>query len=152
MNQGKQFEEKFRECWRKSFPDTFLFRLNDQVLGYKSVSQNPCDFICFVNKKLFLIECKSHDGSSIPFSVMPQYERLLTYKDLEDVHPGFVIWFKEKDKVIWVPIKTAEKIYNSGKKSIGVKMLEDEQYEFIEIPSFKKRIFMDSDYTILGEL
>ena len=152
QNQGKQFEEKFKECWKKSFPNTFIFRLNDQVLGYKNTSQNPCDFICFVNHKLFLVECKSHDGASIPFTAIPQYERLLAYKDIEDVNPGFVIWFKEKDKVIWVPIKTAELIYNDGNKSIGIKLLNDPKYTFVEIPSVKKRIFMDSDYTVMSTL
>lgn len=96
-----------------------------------------------------MIECKSHDGASIPFSAMPQYERLLTYKDIKDVHPGFVVWFKEKDTVIWVPIKTAEKIFLEGKKSIQLKMLSDSAYDLYVLPSIKKRVYMDTDYSYL---
>ncbi len=39
-----------------------------------------------------------------------------------------------------------------GKKSIGIKMLTDKSYNIIEIPSEKKRIYLDSDYTILMSL
>ena len=151
-NQGKAFEQKFKECWMKSFPNSFIYRLPDQLSSYLTVSQNPGDFICFTNKRLFLIECKSHDGASIPFTAIPQYERLLNYKNIPDVYPGIVIWFKEKDKVLWVPIDVAEKIYKDGNKSIQLKMFEKNLYNIIEIPSTKKRVFMDSDYTILSTL
>ena len=113
----------------KSFPNSFIYRLPDQLSGYLTVSQNPGDFICFTNKRLFLIECKSHDGASIPFTAIPQYERLLNYKNIPDVYPGIVI-----------------------NKSIQLKMFEKNLYNIIEIPSTKKRVFMDSDYTILSTL
>lgn len=152
-NQGKAFEEKFRECWKKSLPedDNFIYRLPDQVSGFLNTSQNPCDFICFTNNRLFLIECKSHDGASIPFTSIPQYERLLNHKNKKNVFPGIVIWFKEKDKVLWVPIETAEKIYNDGNKSIQLKMFVNKLYNIIEVPSVKKRVFMDSDYSIFRD-
>ena len=38
-----------------------------------------------------------------------------------------------------------------GKKSVGIASIED-GYNIIEIPSIKKRIFMDSDYSILLNL
>ena len=38
-----------------------------------------------------------------------------------------------------------------GKKSVGVASVE-EGYNIIEIPSTKKRIFMDSDYSVLLNL
>lgn len=149
ISKGKQFESKFLEDWKLSFPNSFIFRLHDQVSGYKITSQNPCDFICFTNNKLFLIECKSHQGSSIPFTAMPQYERLLAYKDMKDIFAGFMIWFMDNDIVLWVDIQTAEKIYNDGNKSIRLKMFQDKMYNIKEVPSNKKRVFMDSDYTFL---
>ena len=149
ISKGKPFEKKFEENWKQTFPNSFILRLHDQVSGYKVVSQNACDYVCFTNKRLFLIECKSHEGTSIPFTAMPQYERLLEYKDIEDVTCGFVIWFTEKDIVLWVDIKTAEKIYNDGNKSIRLKMFTDGLYNIREVPSVKKRIFMDSDYSFL---
>ena len=31
---GKAFEEHFKEGWKKSFPDSFILRLPDQMSGY----------------------------------------------------------------------------------------------------------------------
>ena len=45
-----------------------------------------------------------------------------------------------------------EKMIKDGKKSIGIKMLTDKSYNIIEIPSEKKRIYLDSDYTVLMNL
>ena len=39
-----------------------------------------------------------------------------------------------------------------GKKSFNVKDLENSIYRIIVIPSKKKRVFLDSDYTILKTL
>lgn len=41
---------------------------------------------------------------------------------------------------------------NDGKKSISLKMLDEKLYNIIEIPSVKKRVFLESDYTILKDL
>ena len=53
---SKQFETKFKEDWKKSFLNSFCLRLQDQMSGYKVVSQNPCDFICYAKPYLYLIE------------------------------------------------------------------------------------------------
>lgn len=143
-NRGKQFEARFAEDWENCFPKQVIVRLHDQMSGLKQASQNDCDYVCFTNKRLFLVECKSHDGSSISFDAIPQYERLLKYKNKPNVYPGILIWFKQKDKVIWVPIVEAEKIHNSGEKSIGLRHLED--YKLLDIPSIKLRVFMKTDY------
>lgn len=120
------------------------------MTGYKETSGNPCDFLCFPgNNKLFMVECKEHKGASIPFSAIPQYERLLQYKDCADVYPGVMLWLSEKDLIIWISINEMEKMVKDGKKSIGIKMLEDPLYNIIVIPSEKKRVFLDADYSIL---
>lgn len=90
-NRGKLFETRFKSNWEECFPGGFLMRLHDQVSGFKTVSQNCCDFIAFVKGHLFLMECKSHDGKSIDFGAMPQYGRLLAYRNMDKVHAGFVI-------------------------------------------------------------
>ena len=118
--------------------------------GYKETSGNPCDFLCFPGEnKLFMIECKEHKGASIPFTAIPQYERLLEYKDFPGVYPGVMLWLSEKDIVMWIGIKEMEKMVKDGKKSIGIKMLEDTFYNIMIIPSEKKRIYLESDYTSL---
>lgn len=150
MNKGKEFEHRFYNNWISNMPGSFILRLYDTTNGYLGI-QNPCDYVCFTNKKLFMVECKSHEGASIPFSVIPQYDRLLQYKDLENVYPGILIWFIDKDKIIWVPIKTAEKIYNSGSKSIRIKHIDDPEYDIKVIPTQKKRIFLEADLTVFKE-
>ena len=145
---GKKFEDKFQRDWVKSFPNSFCLRLPDQMTGYYNTSRNICDFICFTNSKLFLIECKTHKGASIPIDNITQYDRLIQYKKLKDVYPCVILWLYEKDVVYYIPIQTVEKIKKDGKKSIGLKAVE-EGYDIITIPSVKLRTFMDSDYSIL---
>lgn len=149
---GKKWEVAFKQSWKHSFPKGWVFRLNDQMTGYKETSGNPCDFICFAEGKLFLVECKEHKGASIPFTAIPQYERLLEHKDYEGVYPGVTIWFSDKDLIVWVGIKEMERMVANGEKSIGIRMLEDKSYNIVIIPSVKKRVFFDSDYTCLTHL
>lgn len=119
--------------------------------GFQQTSANPCDFICFTKGKLYLVECKEHKGMSIPFSAIRQYEKLLSFKGLKDVYPGVTIWFSEKGTVIWVSVEEMEKMVSDGKKSISLKMLEEKQYNIIEIPEIPslRRKFPNSDYSVL---
>lgn len=55
---GKKFEDKVKEDWERTFPTSFIYRLQDQQSKYFGQSSNVSDYIGFVNKKLFLIECK----------------------------------------------------------------------------------------------
>jgi hypothetical protein len=50
---------------------------------------------------------------------------------------------------MWISINEMEKMVKDGKKSIGIKMLEDSLYNIVVIPSEKKRVFLDADYSIL---
>lgn len=152
---GKKFEDRFRKDYKQCFPNTFIYRLPDQQSGYAGGgSQNPCDFICYPGSLELMVECKAHKGASIPFSKIPQYERMLEYKGLHKTFPGVVVWFYEKDIVIWVSIEEMEKMVLDGEKSIGLRMLQNKNdnekaYNIITIPSTKLRAFMESDYTYL---
>lgn len=152
---GKKFEDRFRKDYKQCFPNTFIYRLPDQQSGYAGGgSQNPCDFICYPGSLELMVECKAHKGASIPFSKIPQYERMLDYKGLHKTFPGVVVWFYEKDIVIWVSIEEMEKMVLDGEKSIGLRMLQNKNdnekaYNIITIPSTKLRAFMESDYTYL---
>ena len=147
---GKKFEDRFRKDYKQCFPNTFIYRLPDQQSGYAGGgSQNPCDFICYPGSLELMVECKAHKGASIPFSKIPQYERMLDYKGLHKTFPGVVVWFYEKDIVIWVSIEEMEKMVLAGEKSIGLRMLQNKKYNIITIPSTKLRAFMESDYTYL---
>ena len=144
---GKKFEEVFKLDWKKSFPNTFIYRLPDQMSGFSQTSGNPCDFLCFPgDNTLYMLECKEHKGASIPFGAIPQYERLLQYRDINNIVAGCIIWFSEKDLVIFVPVQEMEKMVKDGKKSFNIKMLEEKVYNILVLPSVKKRVFLDTDY------
>ena len=95
---------------------------------------------------LFLIECKSHKGNTIPFTNLRQHDLLKTYEQCAIT--GYICWFIEHDKVIFIPTKTISKMKENGLKSININKLGG--YEYIEIPSEKKRTFLNSDYRILN--
>ena len=149
---GKKFEQKFRQDWKKCFPNTFLYRLQDSVSGYKTTSQNPCDFLAFNNGYLWMLECKETQEGTINFSKIPQLDRdegLKDYIGVQNVQPYIIVWFRKHDKVIAVPASEALKIKNDGHASISLKMLNNSSYYIIELPSVKLRTFLETDYTYL---
>ena len=147
---GKQFENRFKLEWEKSFPNSFILRLPDQMSGYK-YSNNICDFICFNDGILYLIECKVHKGASIPFDKISQYPKLLEKANIYGIRSGVILYLYEKYRVFYIPVTTIKKMKEDGKKSVGIKALE-EGYNIIEIPSKKLRVFTDSDYSVLQDL
>ena len=155
---GKKFEERFKKDYIQCFPDTLIYRLPDQQSGYAGGgSSNPCDFMCYTGSCVLMVECKAHAKASIPFSAIPQYERLLDYKGKYKTFPGVVVWFYEKDTVIWVSIEEMEKMVNDGEKSIGLRMIDEKKpykksYNIITLPSKKLRTFMETDYNYLVEV
>lgn len=151
-SKGKQFEQRFKQDWQTSIPNSFLVRLPDQVSGYKGNADNICDFIAYANKKLFLLECKSHKGNTFPLQCFPQYKKLSQEDGKEGIVAGVILWFIEHDKVLFVPISTFTLLYKDNKKSFNINMLKDKTYPAIEIPSKKLRTFMQSDYKILLEI
>lgn len=155
---GKKFEDRFKKDYERCFPKTMIYRLPDQQSGYAGGgSQNPCDFFCYPGDCVLMVECKAHKGASIPFTAIPQYERMLDYKGLYKTYPGVVVWFYEKDTVIWVSIEEMEKMVQHGEKSIGLRMTDTKKpypksYNIITIPSEKLRVFMETDYNYLVEV
>lgn len=149
-NLGKGFENQFKSNWAKSFPDGSIIRLQDQVSGYKETSRNICDFICYNYPKLYLIECKTHKGASLPLNNITQYDRLVTYVGKQGIRVGVILWLYEKDKVFYIPISTITKLKEDGEKSVGIRHLD--KYDIVEIPSRKLRVYMESNYKILNSV
>ena len=147
-NRGKQFEQKFKEDFSR-IPGVSIDRLYDQVSGMYGV-RNICDFIVYKKPLLFYIELKSHLGNTFPLSNLKQYDKLCNKVGIEGVRAGVIIWFIDHDKIYYVPISTITKMLGEGKKSVNVKDIDT--YRIISIPSIKKRVFLDSDYTPLFEL
>lgn len=149
-DRGKEFEDRFRKDWLETFPESFLYRIPDQMSQYKGTSSNPCDFLAYMDGILYMIECKSHAGASMPFSEMPQHERLLEFGGIKGVRRGFILWLYEKDWIKYIPEETITQMKKDGEKSVGLR--HDGKYHMIDIPSKKLRVFMKSDYTILKDL
>ena len=147
MNLGKSFEEKFKQDWIKTFPDSFIMRLYDQVSGYKTVSRNISDFICYKKPYFYIIECKSHAGASFPFEKLTQYDKMVSFIDIPGIIIGVVLFLYDKDLVLFVPLKTIKKMKEDGLKSVGIKHLDS--YDILKVPSKKLRVYMDSDYSCL---
>lgn len=152
LNKGKQFEGKVREDFRKSFPDGYILRLADQQSGYMNTSSNPADFVAYSYPYFFLLEAKSIQTPSFPFTNLRQYDRLLAAAYKPGVRAGVVMWFTEKDIVWFVPIVTIKKMKDEGLKSLNPDKLDLERFYVKKIPSVKLRTFMSSDYRVLMDL
>lgn len=151
-NKGKEFEKRFYENWKSSFPGKFIIRLYDQVSRYKDVSKNPCDYISVLENKVWLLECKELLGNTLNFAKAPQVERMSDLIDEFDNVVGYlIIWFRSHDQVIMVPAKEALRMKKDGLKSINIKDVDSGKYRMIKIPSVKQRVFLDSDYKIILE-
>lgn len=146
----KTFEARFKNEFQEAFPEGTIIRLYDSMSGYKSVS-NISDFIGYVYPNVYFLECKTHKGASIPFEKITQYDKLIKVAGIKGIRAGVVLFLYEKDKVYYIPVKTIEQMKADGKKSVGLKAVE-EGYRIIEVPSVKQRVFMKSDYSILREL
>ena len=151
LNLGKKFETKFKEDWIKTVPLSTIDRLYDTTSGYKSISQIS-DYIGFKKPCIYYLEVKSHKGASFPLGNLTQYDKLVERIGIPGVRVGVIIWLIEKDSVTYWPISTIKKLKENDIKSINPEKLEKEGYRFIKIPSIKKRVFMDSDYSILMNL
>ena len=148
INRGKQFELKFKEDFSK-LQDNTIDRLYDVMNGYKNIKQ-VADFIGYLYPNIFYLEIKSHAGASIPFTNITQYDNLNKKVGIKGVRSGIVLWLYDKDKVYYIPTSTITQMKNDGEKSVGIRHIN--KYRMIEIPSIKKRVFMDSDYSILKTL
>ena len=147
-NYGKEFEIKFKEDFLK-LENSTIDRLYDVTTGYKSITQ-VADYIGYVYPNIFYCECKSHKGASIPIVNITQYDKLKNKVGIPGVRAGVILWLIEKDKVLYIPMSTVKQLKEQGEKSIGIRHLG--LYNIKEIPSIKKRVFMDSDYSILLNL
>lgn len=151
QNRGKQWENKIREDWKRTVPDSFIERIYDTVNGLIGVT-NICDMIGYKCPNVFLIEAKSHEGNTFPLVNLTQYDKLIKKIGITGVRVGIVLWMIDHDRVLYVPIKTIQKMKEDGKKSVNINTIDKDGYRYIEIPSIKKRVFLDCDYSVLLNL
>lgn len=150
LNKGKAFEERFKQDFLATVPNSTLDRLYDVMSGYKAISQ-VSDFIGYSYPNIFYLECKSHKGASIPFTNITQYEKLKYKVGIPGVRAGVILWLIEKDIICYIPVSTITKMKSEGKKSVGVQAIK-EGYNIKIISSFKLKTFLKGDYSILCNL
>lgn len=120
--------------------------------GFKQTSKNPSDFFAYLYPNCFLLEAKSITGNTFPLSNLTQFDILNSYKNIPGLRRGVVIWFIDKFRVLYIPISTIEKMKEDEKKSVNIRTIETDGYNYVEIPSIKKRVFLNSDYSVLHNL
>lgn len=150
QNRGKAYEQKLKEDFLK-IPDSFIYRVPDQLGGFKGAT-GICDFIGFLYPSIYFIEAKTIIGNTFPINNFTQFDKLMSIPDYRGIHRGVMIWFQTHDTVIYVPVLTIAKLKQEGKKSVNIRTIDSEGYDYLTIPSVKKRVFLDSDYSVLKNL
>lgn len=149
-NYGKAFEAKLKEDFLKVEGST-IDRLYDSVSGFHGI-KNISDFVGYLYPNIYYLECKSHNGNTFPLANLTQFDKLKEKIGIPGVRAGVVLWFIDHKKVIYIPISTFIKLKEDEKKSFNIKMLGNEDYFSLEIPGKVKRLFIDSDYSVLKNL
>lgn len=143
QNRGKEFEKQIQSALEKE--DVYLLRLYDPMGGYSNIA-NPCDYIVYKYPIMLLLECKSCHGTSLPRSNITetQWSSLLRANEVWGMKSGYIIWFIDKDKTVFVSAKSLATYYqlNETKKSIS---FTDALSIGFEINGTKRRILFDYD-------
>ena len=141
VNRGKQFEARIKEAFER-VENCSVDRLLDPQAGYAGI-RNICDFIVYKEPNEYYIECKSHQGNTLPFTCITdnQWQGLLEKSKIKGVHAGVIVWFIDHDKTFYCDIRKLEELKSKGNKSINIK----ETQMFIELSGKKKRILFDYD-------
>ena len=143
-NEGKQFEEDFKKSIPKGY---WFYRFKDGTAGFSGEknsnvrfqAHNIADCEVMGNKYLFILELKSHKGSSIPFNCIRATQlKEMSAIDHERVKAYFVFNFRELENTFAVDVQTVKNyIETSERKSIPVKWIIENG---IEIKGTKKKV------------
>lgn len=152
QNRGKQFEEVVKDCFNQC-TDTYALRLYDPQGGYVAVA-NPCDFIFYHRPKMYMVECKTIHGNTLPiYSPDPkkpygnisrtQWEGLLEASKY-GVVAGVMCWWVDNDVTRFLPIQSLVAYRAAGSKSVRYDYDLDNS---LIIKGEKKRVFFNYDFT-----
>ena len=143
QNRGKQFEKVAREQLEKA--GYFVIRLQDPMGGFAGVS-NPCDLVAYNGLSLYLIECKAVHGKTLNFKshIRPnQLNGMCTaLEKQENIYAGFLVWFIDYDRIIYISAKSIEHA-----RATGIKSMYADTAAGLEIPATKKRVLLVPDFS-----
>ena len=124
QNYGKIFEVQVLS----SVPAyMYKLRIKDTVMRFKG-DTNPCDMIIFHNGKLYMLELKSTQNTSLPFDNIHyhQFQDLEIASKVEGIHAGFLIEMRKYKETYYLDInKALEFVKNSGRKSFPISYLRE---------------------------
>ena len=140
VNKGKKFEEIIKRDFTL-LPGAKITRLYDPVGGYKKI-KNVCDFIGYCYPLSFYFEAKSTKENTFNLNKLTQYDKLIEYKNTK-----VLIWFYNKNKVVWTSIENIEIMKQSNVKSININHKDTYDFELdIEILKIYPKIDFNSLY------
>lgn len=157
MNDGKIFEEEFKESVKKyneKCNELYLLRLTDSASGFgmdssstRFSAKSPYDFILHQrNGKTFALELKSCGGTSIAFSLEDDKKSIkasqvknLKKSNFYGIISGFLLNFRKFEKTYFLEISNfLEFAETTVKKSINVDDVRN--YGGILIPQKIKKV------------
>lgn len=150
QNRGKQWEAKLKEDFSR-MTGAYIYRVPDNMSGYKGIT-GISDFIAYSYPRIFFIEAKTVLGNTFPLTNFTQFDKMIQIPTEKGIHRGVMIWFQDHQAVLYVPLFTIEQMKADGKKSVNIKKIDEEGYAYVNIPSTPKRVFLDSDYSVLLNL
>lgn len=143
QNRGKQFEKVSREQLEKA--GYFVLRLQDPMGGFAGVS-NSCDLVAYNGDVLYLIECKAVHGKALNFKSHIRPNQLngmcAALEKQDNIRAGFLIWFIDYDRIIYISAKVIERAQINGVKSVYADTAAG-----TEIPATKKRVLLVPDFS-----
>lgn len=145
MNKGKKFESIFKECVDK-LDNTYCLRLYDTTNGFTGIT-NPCDYIVYRNKILYLCELKSTQGNTLNFKSMireNQWEGLSKASSIGGIVGYVICWYVDKQVTKAYNIVELKNLKLAGNKSVR---FDDDNG--IIIPCKVKRVFCNYDFSSL---
>lgn len=137
VNAGKRFERQWAAS-AANIPNTKVFRIPDKIfIAGNAVrsTESEADFFWFGEGLSFarIVECKAHQGKSIPFSALREHQRasLLEYSRFMESVVAVNLYDSEnlrKSNRCWhVPIGVwVEYEGGLGRKSLPLQVLEDD--------------------------
>ena len=126
MGKQKNYGKIFEVQVLSSVPAyMYKLRIKDTVMRLKG-DTNPCDMIIFYNGKLFMLELKSTQNTSLPFSNIHfhQFQDLEIASKVEGINAGFLIEMRNYGETYYLDInKALEYVNTSGRKSFSITYL-----------------------------
>ena len=156
MNAGKLMERQWRESavrvkglyYQRMNDGTATFYGGSDVANIRFQKENPYDCFMYLDPTLYLLELKTHKGSSIPFTAIRdnQIEGLDKASEVPGIEAGFVVHFPDKDEC-WYADGHAVAEYKKAtdRKSIPIDWFRENG---VRVELFHKRV--NVFYDVLG--